>query len=165
LMIARALVNNPKLLILDEPTAGVDIELRHSLWAFLSELNKQGTTIILTTHYLEEAEQLCKNLAIIDHGEIIENADMKSMINRLNIQTIIFDFEKPMDAIPDLPDYNYRMIDNTMLEIELARHQSLNDLFKLFTQQNLLVTSMRNKTNRLEELFVRLINENKVKLA
>lgn len=165
LMIARALVNNPKLLILDEPTAGVDIELRHSLWAFLSELNKQGTTIILTTHYLEEAEHLCKNLAIIDHGEIIENADMKSMINRLNVQTIIFDFAKPMDAMPDLPHYNYRMIDSTMLEIELSRDQSLNDLFNVFNQQNLLVTSMRNKTNRLEELFVRLINENKVKLA
>ncbi len=165
LMIARALVNNPKLLILDEPTAGVDIELRHALWVFLSELNKQGTTIILTTHYLEEAEHLCKNLAIIDHGEIIENADMKSMINRLNIQTIIFDFAKPMETMPDLPHYHYRMIDNTMLEIELSRHQSLNDLFKLFNQQNLLVTSMRNKTNRLEELFVRLINENKAKQA
>lgn len=165
LMIARALVNNPKLLILDEPTAGVDIELRHALWTFLSELNKQGTTIILTTHYLEEAEHLCKNLAIIDHGEIIENADMKSMINRLNIQTIIFDFAKPMNTIPDLPHYNYRMIDSTMLEVELSRNQSLNDLFNVFNQQNLLVTSMRNKTNRLEELFVRLIHENKVKLA
>lgn len=165
LMIARALVNNPKLLILDEPTAGVDIELRHALWTFLSELNKQGTTIILTTHYLEEAEHLCKNLAIIDHGEIIENADMKSMINRLNIQTIIFDFAKPMDTMPDLPHYNYRMIDSTMLEVELSRHQSLNDLFNVFNQKNLIVTSMRNKTNRLEELFVRLIHENKVKLA
>jgi ABC-2 type transport system ATP-binding protein len=165
LMIARALVNNPKLLILDEPTAGVDIELRHSLWAFLTELNKQGTTIILTTHYLEEAEHLCKNLAIIDHGEIIENANMKSMINRLNIQTIIFDFAKPMDTMPDLPHYNYRMIDSTMLEVELSRNQSLNDLFNVFNQQNLIVTSMRNKTNRLEELFVRLIHENKVKLA
>jgi ABC-2 type transport system ATP-binding protein len=165
LMIARALVNNPKLLILDEPTAGVDIELRHSLWTFLSELNKQGTTIILTTHYLEETEHLCKNLAIIDHGEIIENADMKSMINRFNIQTIIFDLATPIAMKPDLPNYDYRIIDSTMLEVEISRTQSLNDLFNIFSQQNISVTSMRNKTNRLEELFVRLINENKAKLA
>lgn len=163
LMIARALVNNPKLLILDEPTAGVDIELRHSLWKYLTELNQQGTTIILTTHYLEEAEHLCKNLAIIDHGEIIENADMRSMINRLTIQTIIFDLAKPLENMPHLPDYSYRMIDNTLLEVELLKHQSLNDLFDRFNQQNIVVTSMRNKTNRLEELFVRLIQDNKAK--
>lgn len=163
LMIARALVNQPKLLILDEPTAGVDIELRHSLWEFLAELNQQGTTIILTTHYLEEAEQLCKNLAIIDHGEIIEKANMKSMINRLNIQTIILDLAKPIDTSPDLPDFHYRLLDNTTLEIELYKNQSLNDLFSALSHQQIQVNSMRNKTNRLEELFVRLITENKAK--
>ncbi len=165
LMIARALVNNPKLLILDEPTAGVDIELRHSLWKFLTELNQQGTTIILTTHYLEEAEHLCKNLAIIDHGDIIENAAMKSMMNRLNIQTVLFDLAQPLDGMLDLPHYHYRMIDNTTLEVEITRDQNLNDLFNLFNRQHIQVTSMRNKTNRLEELFVRLITENKAKLA
>src|SRR3990167_139411 len=111
LMIARALMNEPKLLILDEPTAGVDIELRHTLWHFLTTLNKQGTTIILTTHYLEEAEQLCKNVAIIDHGEIIEHADMKSLLNRLNVQTIIFDLQKPLFSPPILPHYPYRLLD------------------------------------------------------
>lgn len=165
LMIARALVNNPKLLILDEPTAGVDIELRHSLWEFLKELNQQGTTILLTTHYLEEAEQLCKNVAIIDHGEIIENADMKSMINRLNIQTLIFDLENPIETLPHLPNYQYRLLDNTTLEIEIHKTQTLNALFNEFTRQNISINSMRNKTNRLEELFVRLIAENKTKTA
>lgn len=163
LMIARALVNHPKLLILDEPTAGLDIELRHSLWEFLKELNAQGTTIILTTHYLEEAEHLCKTVAIIDHGEIIEHQNMKAMINRLHIQTIILDLEKPMDKPPELPHYHYRMLDNATLEIECNKNQSLNDLFTKLSQQGIRVLSMRNKTNRLEELFVRLINENKAK--
>lgn len=161
LMIARALVNEPKLLILDEPTAGVDIELRHSLWEFLTELNKQGTTIILTTHYLEEAEQLCKNVAIIDHGEIIENANMKSLIGRLHVQTLIFDLTKSLNTIPELPEYPCRLIDPLTLEIELRKTQSLNSLFNQLTQQNIYINSMRNKTNRLEELFVRLIAENK----
>lgn len=161
LMIARALMNEPKLLILDEPTAGVDIELRHTLWKFLTDLNKQGTTIILTTHYLEEAEQLCKNVAIIDHGEIIENADMKSLINRINVQTIIFDLEKPLPNLPDLNHYRYRFIDETSMEIEIHRDQSINELFQLLTAQNIRIASMRNKTNRLEELFIRLIDENK----
>jgi len=165
LMIARALVNNPKLLILDEPTAGVDIELRHTLWQFLTELNQQGTTIILTTHYLEEAEQLCKNVAIIDHGEIIENADMKSMINRLHIQTLVFDLGKPIETLPDLPAYHYRLLDNTTLEVEVNKSQTLNELFNEFSRQNIPINSMRNKTNRLEELFVRLIAENKAKTA
>lgn len=161
LMIARALMSNPKLLILDEPTAGVDIELRHTLWNFLSELNQQGTTIILTTHYLEEAEQLCKNLAIIDHGEIIEHADMKSLINRLNVQTMVLDIEKPIESHFKLADYRHRMIDDTTLEIEVHRGQSINQLFQLLTQHNITITSMRNKTNRLEELFIHLVSENK----
>lgn len=160
LMIARALMNEPKLLILDEPTAGVDIELRHTLWNFLIELNQQGTTIILTTHYLEEAEHLCKHVAIIDHGEIIEHANMKSLINRLHRQTIIFDIEKPAAAF-ELNHYDYRQLDPTTFEIEIKKGQSLNDLFALLSKQNIRVTSMRNKTNRLEELFIHLISENK----
>lgn len=163
LMIARALMNEPKLLILDEPTAGVDIEVRHTLWEFLTELNQQGTTIILTTHYLEEAEHLCKSLAIIDHGEIIEKANMKSMINRLNIQTIIFDLDKPIETPLSLPQYQYRLLDPTTLEVEINKNQTLNNLFQDLSTVGLQVKSMRNKTNRLEELFVRLISENKNK--
>jgi ABC-2 type transport system ATP-binding protein len=161
LMIARSLMNEPKLLILDEPTAGVDIELRHTLWRFLKTLNEEGTTIILTTHYLEEAEQLCKNVAIIDHGEIIENANMKSLINRLSSQTIILDLEKPLFSPPDLDGYEYKLLDDTTLEIEIHRSQSMNHLFRLLTDNHISVCSMRNKTNRLEELFVRLVNENR----
>ncbi|MBV8802337.1 MAG: ABC transporter ATP-binding protein, partial [Gammaproteobacteria bacterium] len=162
LMIARALMNEPKLLILDEPTAGVDIELRHTLWAFLTELNQTGTTIILTTHYLEEAEHLCKNLAIIDHGEIIEHAAMKSVINRLHTQTLILDLARPIDILPMLNNFKARLIDNTTLEIELHKDQSLNHLFNTLNEQRLEIKSMRNKTNRLEELFVRLINNRQV---
>lgn len=161
LMIARALMNEPKLLVLDEPTAGVDIELRHNLWKFLTELNQQGTTIILTTHYLEEAEHLCKNVAIIDHGEIIEHADMKSLINRLNVQTLILDLAEPITKTPLLPEYPTHFIDKVTLEVELRKTQSLNDLFNQLSQQHIFVTGMRNKTNRLEELFVRLIAQNK----
>jgi len=163
LMIVRALVNEPKLLILDEPTAGVDIEVRHGLWKFLTELNEKGTTIILTTHYLEEAEQLCKKVAIIDHGEIIKNADMKSLINQLPVQTLVLDLIQPLDRMPDLPHYPYRVLDQTTLEIEFPKTQSLNFLFEELNRQHIFVSSMRNKTNRLEELFVRLITENKAK--
>ncbi len=160
LMIARAMINEPKLLILDEPTAGVDIELRHTLWRFLSFLNKQGTTIILTTHYLEEAEHLCKNVAIIDHGEIIENANMKSLLNRLTVQTLVFDLEIPVTHLPMLSHYRHRLIDDTTLEVELNRGQSINDLFQLLTSSHVQVHSMRNKTNRLEELFIHLVSAN-----
>ncbi len=165
LMIARALVNEPKLLILDEPTAGVDIELRHGLWQFLTELNQQGTTIILTTHYLEEAEQLCKNVAIIDHGEIIEHADMKSLINRSNMQTLILDLTEPLETELELAEYPHRILDKTTLEVELHKTKSLNLLFSELTRKNIYINSMRNKTNRLEELFVRLISENKANHA
>lgn len=161
LMIVRALMNEPKLLILDEPTAGVDIELRHHLWKFLTKLNQAGTTIILTTHYLEEAEHLCKHVAIIDHGEIIENTNMKSLINRLNVQTIILDLEKPLVGTPTLDGYHYHHLDEVTLEIEIHRHQSINALFALLTEQQINIVSMRNKTNRLEELFIRLIADNK----
>lgn len=161
LMIARALMSEPKLLILDEPTAGVDVELRHILWRFLAKLNQSGTTIILTTHYLEEAEHLCKNVAIIDHGEIIENAHMKTLINRLNAQTILLDLNQPQQQTLQLDGYAHQFIDDTTLEVEIHRHQSLNHLFELLTQQKIQVSSMRNKTNRLEELFVRLVAENK----
>lgn len=161
LMIARALMNQPRLLILDEPTAGVDIELRHILWQFLTELNAQGVTIILTTHYLEEAEHLCKNVAIIDHGEIIENANMKSLINRINIQTIILDLEKPLAVLPKLEAYHPRLLDETTLEIRVQNSQSLNILFNDLSNLGLSIKSMRNKTNRLEELFIDLIADNK----
>lgn len=161
LMIARALMNEPKLLILDEPTAGVDIEIRHALWRFLKKLNDQGTTIILTTHYLEEAEQLCKNVAIIDHGEIIENATMKSLINRLNVQTVVLDVAAPLTQLPDLDGYHARMIDDLTIEVEVHRGKTINELFQLLTAQQITVSSLRNKTNRLEELFIRLISENR----
>ncbi len=161
LMIARSLMNEPKLLILDEPTAGVDIELRHHLWRFLRKLNESGTTIILTTHYLEEAEHLCKNVAIIDHGEIIEHSNMKTLINRLNIQTMILDTDQPIHQLPVLEDYTWRLQDETSIEVEIHRQQSLNDLFSKLTAQQIKISSMRNKTNRLEELFVRLVTENK----
>lgn len=161
LMIARALINEPKLLILDEPTAGVDIELRHSLWRFLTHLNQKGTTIILTTHYLEEAEQLCKHVAIIDHGEIIEHANMKTLINKLNMQTLVLDVEHPMSFLPKLDNYHCRLIDETTIEVDIHRNESINDLFSLLTQNHIRVSSMRNKTNRLEELFIHLISENK----
>lgn len=161
LMIARALMNEPKLLILDEPTAGVDIELRHSLWNFLTKLNQEGTTIILTTHYLEEAERLCKNVAIIDHGEIIEHATMKSLIGRLNSQTLLLDTNQMLPEKLLLDDYAHRLTDDSTLEIEIKNTQSVNDLFALLSQQGVTISSIRNKTNRLEELFIRLINENK----
>lgn len=161
LMIARSLMNEPKLLILDEPTAGVDIELRHHLWRFLKKLNENGTTIILTTHYLEEAEQLCKHVAIIDHGEIIEHADMKTLINRLHVQTMILDLAKPLTTELKLQDYPFRLQDDLTIEIEIHRQQSLNDLFARLSEQKIQVCSMRNKTNRLEELFIRLITDNK----
>jgi ABC-2 type transport system ATP-binding protein len=160
LMIARALVHEPKLLILDEPTAGVDIELRRSLWEFLNEINKQGTTIILTTHYLEEAESLCKNIAIIDQGKIIQNTSTKALLSQLNQETFVFDLQSPLAAIPDLAPYRVMKAEGNTLEVEMERGMDLNGIFKKLEMNNIHVVSMRNKVNRLEELFVRLLQSN-----
>lgn len=157
LMIARALVHEPRLLILDEPTAGVDIEIRRSMWGFLRKINAEGTTIILTTHYLEEAESLCRNIAIITHGFIAENTRMKSLLEKLHVETFIFDLREPVRAKPELGGYRVEMIDDTTLEIEVSKEQDINDLFSLMSERGLYVLSMRNKVNRLEELFVKLV--------
>lgn len=160
LMIARALVHEPKLLILDEPTAGVDIEMRRSMWIFLRELNAQGVTIILTTHYLEEAESLCRNIAIIDHGKIAQHSSMKTLLSQLHKEVLILDIEQAMRVVPELADFPVQLFDEHTLEIEIAKGQSINDVFSMLSAQGLLVTSMRNKSNRLEELFVNLVANN-----
>jgi ABC-2 type transport system ATP-binding protein len=157
LMIARALVHEPRLLILDEPTAGVDIEIRHSMWHFLAEINAAGTTIILTTHYLEEAERMCRNIAIIDQGRIVENTSMRQLLNRMDIQTLVLDLLHPLAASPHLPGFTTRRIDDHTLEAEVTRDASINVLFAALSAQGMVVRSLRNKTNRLEELFVRLV--------
>jgi ABC-2 type transport system ATP-binding protein len=157
LMIARALVHQPKVLILDEPTAGVDIEIRHSMWEFLTQTNASGTTIILTTHYLEEAEQLCKNVAIIDKGQIIKNMPLKELLQTLRHQTFIFNTASPIKALPNLDPFNPTLIDSNTLEVRVDNNFSLNDVFTLLSQQGIMIHSMRNKTNRLEELFLDLI--------
>lgn len=157
LMIARALMHNPKLLILDEPTAGVDIELRRSMWTFLQKINEQGTTIILTTHYLEEAENLCRKIAIIDQGKIIENTEMKSLLNRLDKETFILDLKYPLPSDIDLNGLSYELVDETTLEVEIEQNESLNSLFTLLSTQGIEVSSMKNKANRLEELFLSLV--------
>ncbi|MCB1306683.1 MAG: ABC transporter ATP-binding protein [Leptospiraceae bacterium] len=156
LMIARALVHEPRMLILDEPTAGVDIELRRSMWDFLSDLNARGTTIILTTHYLEEAEHLCRNIAIIDEGEIIINTTTRDLIARLDIETFVFDLEAPLTSLPRLPGYEIRQLDESRVEIDIKRGQNINQLFAELNRHKLGVLSMRNKSNRLEELFLHL---------
>jgi len=158
LMIARALVHQPKLLILDEPTAGVDIELRRSMWQFLQEINAQGTTIILTTHYLEEAENLCRNIAIIDHGSIIENTDMKSLLNRLDKEVFILDLKQPLPDNIDLSGLAIHQLDSKTLELELKRDDIINNIFTRLTQQGIEISSMKNKANRLEELFLALVD-------
>ncbi|MFP5430314.1 MAG: ABC transporter ATP-binding protein [Gammaproteobacteria bacterium] len=160
LMIARALVHEPGLLILDEPTAGVDIELRRSMWEFLTELNRAGTTIILTTHYLEEAESLCRDIAIIDHGTIVENTDMKSLLAKLHVETFILDLRYPMEQAPVLKDYPVRWLDPVTLEVDVEKTQSMNGVFVQLEAQGINVLSMRNKANRLEELFVSLVEKN-----
>lgn len=160
LMIARALVHEPKLLVLDEPTAGVDIELRRSMWVFLQEINAQGVTIILTTHYLEEAESLCKRIAIIDHGRIIEDASTKQLLSKLHIESFLLDLAAPITVAPTANDYRFNLIDPTTLEVELSKHQTINEMFTVLGDKGVQVASMRNKTNRLEEMFVRLISGN-----
>lgn len=161
LMIARALVHEPRLLILDEPTAGVDIELRRSMWDFLREINASGTTIILTTHYLEEAESLCRNVAIIDQGQIVQNTSVKSLLQQLNKEVFIFDVQGSMVQLPHLNGHKVARIDDHSFEVEVDKGQSLNKVFSQLTEQGIEIISMRNKANRLEELFVAMVNANK----
>lgn len=156
LMIARALVHEPKMLILDEPTAGVDIEVRRLMWQFLRELNQQGTTIILTTHYLEEAENLCRHIAIIDHGEIIENTSMSSILKQLDTERFILYLHQSLTKVPELTGYRCWLVDDTTLEVEVPKELGLNRLFAELQEKQIQVFSMRNKTNRLEELFLKL---------
>lgn len=158
LMIARALMHEPKLLILDEPTAGVDIELRRSMWEFLRKINEQGVTIILTTHYLEEAELLCKNIAIIDTGRIVENTTIKALLAKLDKETFVLDLKMPAKPVT-LQGYKFTMTDDHTIEVEVAKSQGLNAVFSALTEQGNTVLSMRNKANRLEELFVGLLEQ------
>lgn len=164
LMIARGLIHSPKLLILDEPTAGVDIELRRSMWDFMQRLNEQGTTIVLTTHYLEEAESLCRNIAIINQGEIVQNTDMKSLLAQLDMETFVLDTQGLPDALPANTGYEMRKRDDNTLEVDVKKGVGVNGIFATLSEHNINVLSMRNKANRLEELFVRMVengsNEN-----
>jgi len=164
LMIARALVHQPKLLILDEPTAGVDIELRRSMWEFLTRINEQGTTIILTTHYLEEAENLCRNIAIIDQGEIIKDSPMRELLKTINTETIVLDLHQPLLHAPEVKGYRLLLVNDTHIEVTLNQGQDINTVFVALSAAGIKVTSMRNKTNRLEELFVNLVTSNKTDL-
>ena len=161
LMIARGLVHEPKLLILDEPTAGVDVELRRDMWDFLTDLSKKGITIILTTHYLEEAELLCKNIAIINKGNIIENTSKKVLLAKLDKETYLLDLENPCKDISALKEFNIIKTDDTTLEVEITKKQNINKVFSLLEKQGIVVKSMRNKTNRLEELFLDLVGNGK----
>ena len=160
LMIARALVHEPKILILDEPTAGVDIELRRSMWEFLQEINASGTTIILTTHYLEEAESLCRNIAIIDQGLIVEDSSTRDLLRQLNTETFILDVESALQAAPQVPGFVATLMDPHCLEIRVNSGQHINQVFDALSQQGIRISSMRNKTNRLEELFVSIVAKN-----
>jgi ABC-2 type transport system ATP-binding protein len=157
-MIARAMVHAPKLLILDEPTAGVDIEIRRSMWLMMQEVNQQGTTIILTTHYLEEAESLCRNIAIIDEGRIVENSDMTSLLARLHIEHFILDLAEPLTTAPVIDDCQIELISDKVLNVAVPKSCGLNNLFSQLTAQNIQVMSLKNKTNRLEQLFMDLVN-------
>ena len=160
LMIAKALIHEPRLLILDEPTAGVDIELRREMWEFLKEINAQGTTIILTTHYLEEAEQLCKNIAIIDHGELVENNSMKDLLSRLDVQGFVLDIDQSLDQPPSIANFPITLEDSTTLNVVIKKDQSINDLFDQLSALGISVSSMRNESNRLEEMFIEMVKKN-----
>ena len=159
LMIARALIHHPKLLILDEPTAGVDIESRRDMWQFLREINESGTTILLTTHYLEEAEALCKNIAIINNGEIIEKGNTHELLRKLQVETFVMDLVEPLNKLPNLEPFTIRQIANDSVEIDISKQHSLNDCFELLNKHNIKVSSMKNKSSRLEELFLKLVRE------
>jgi ABC-2 type transport system ATP-binding protein len=158
LMIARALVHEPRLLILDEPTAGVDIEIRRSMWDFLREINAQGTTIILTTHYLEEAETLCRDIAIIAGGRIVERDRMASLLRRLKSEVFVLNLRDAVASVPRIEGYSMTRIDDHTLEVEVSKEQSLNGIFVRLASQGIEVVSMRNKVNRLEEIFMRLVD-------
>src|SRR5471032_2339849 len=158
LMIARALMHEPRLLILDEPTAGVDIEIRRTMWDFLRDINARGTTIILTTHYLEEAESLCRNVAIIEGGNIIERDSMANVLRKLQTEVFVFNLREPRSVAPQLSGFTAVLSDDHTLEIEMSKTQSLNDIFAQLSAQGIVVSSMRNKVNRLEELFIRLVD-------
>ena len=159
LMIARALMHEPRLLILDEPTAGVDIEIRRSMWDFLRELNARGTTIILTTHYLEEAESLCRNIAIIDQGRIAEADRMDSLLRKLHTESFVLSLREPISIVPQLEGYDFDLIDPQTLEVEVSKDRDLNELFARLSADGVHVLSMRNKVNRLEEIFMRLVDK------
>ena len=159
LMIAKALIHEPKLLILDEPTAGVDIELRREMWDFLKEINSHGTTIILTTHYLEEAEQLCRNIGIIDHGEIVVDTSMKELLRKLDVQGFVLDLEDPLKEVPTIKDYSLRLEDPLTLIAAVNKEKSINNLFDELNKLNIKVKSMRNESNRLEELFIEMVKK------
>lgn len=159
LMIAKALIHEPKLLILDEPTAGVDIELRREMWDFLKEINSNGTTIILTTHYLEEAEQLCRNIGIIDHGEIVVDTSMKELLRKLDVQGFVLDLEDPLKELPTIKDYSLRLEDPLTLIAAVNKEKSINNLFDELNKLNIKVKSMRNESNRLEELFIEMVKK------
>jgi len=160
LMIARALAHEPKLLILDEPTAGVDIEIRRSMWEFLRRINEAGTTIILTTHYLEEAESLCRHVAIIDHGTIVENARMSTILRKLQREVFVLSLREPMDSAPDLPGFETVLQGSDELEVVVDAKHDLNELFGVLNERGIMVLSLRNKANRLEELFISLVENN-----
>ncbi|MGD8339352.1 MAG: ABC transporter ATP-binding protein [Gammaproteobacteria bacterium] len=159
LMIARALIHEPKLLILDEPTAGVDIEIRRSMWQFLRDINAAGVTIILTTHYLEEAESLCRHIAIIDEGRIIKHDRMDNVVHELQSESFVLSLSEPSASLPELPGYAVRARSENEIEVEVAKGQGLNDLFSALSQQSIKIVSMRTKSNRLEELFIRLVGD------
>ena len=159
LMIAKALIHDPKLLILDEPTAGVDIELRREMWSFLKEINENGTTIILTTHYLEEAEQLCRNIGIIDHGEIVADTSMKDLLSKLDVQGFVMDLDKPLDKEPTVEGFELKLEDSSTLVAAVNKDKSINSLFDELSKLGIKVKSMRNESNRLEELFIEMIKK------
>jgi ABC-2 type transport system ATP-binding protein len=159
-MIARALVHAPRLLILDEPTAGVDIEIRRSMWALMREVNAQGTTIILTTHYLEEAESLCRNIAIIDQGKIIEKSDMAGLLARLHVDHFVLDLARPLHQAPAIDGYRLEKLSERSLNVAVPKESGLNRLFIELAQQNIEVLSLKNKSNRLEQLFLDLTGKN-----